>query len=160
MVSGCVMWCAGVSGLACAVVGRFLGGGVVGRGERAAARRGRARTLCFSEFLDPSGDVGAQLQALTGAAPAVQLEWVGAPGVLQACIDRAPAKGVIMGIGDCDHPDQIVPLKACVTQLRIQGAVGFTKEDSTCATALKVARLAAANDLTHRIDGLQARTSR
>jgi (R,R)-butanediol dehydrogenase/meso-butanediol dehydrogenase/diacetyl reductase len=98
-----------------------------------------ARTLGFSQFVDPAGDVGAQFNTLTGAAPAVQIECVGAPGILQACIERSPARGVIMGIGVCDNPDEIVPLTAFLKELRIQWAVGYDKEDFQFAIDMMVA---------------------
>ena len=83
---------AGPIGLACAIWSRFLGARSVILSEIAAARLEMARELGFTYFVDPADDVGAQFHALTGAAPAVQLECVGAPGMLQACIDRAPSK--------------------------------------------------------------------
>ena len=62
---------AGPIGLACAIWSRFLGARSVVLSEMAAARLEMARTLGFTDFVDPAGDVGAQFQALTGAAPAV-----------------------------------------------------------------------------------------
>ncbi len=120
---------AGPIGLACAIWSRFLGARSVVLSEMSPTRLEMARTLGFTDFVDPAGDVGAEFEALTGAAPAVQIECVGAPGLLQACIERAPARGVIMGIGVCDNPDQIVPLTAFLKELRIQWAVGYDKED-------------------------------
>ena len=66
---------------------------------------------------------------LAGGPPDVIFECVGAPGLLQACIERAPNRGVIMGIGVCDAPDEIMPLAAFLKELRIQWAVGYDKED-------------------------------
>jgi (R,R)-butanediol dehydrogenase/meso-butanediol dehydrogenase/diacetyl reductase len=145
---------AGPIGLACAIWSRFLGARSVVLSEMTAARLEMARRLGFTDFVDPAGDVGAQFQALTGAAPAVQLECVGAPGMLQACIDRAPAKGVIMGIGVCDHPDQIVPLTAFVKQLRIQWAVGYEKEDFQYAIDMMVAGRVDASAMITDVVGL------
>jgi len=42
---------------------------------------------------------------------------------------RAPKRGLIMGIGVCDHPDTITPLVAFGKELTIQWAVGYDKED-------------------------------
>ncbi len=120
---------AGPIGLACAIWSRFLGARSVVLSEMSPTRLEMARTLGFSEFVDPAGDVGSQFEAITGAAPSIQIECVGAPGLLQACIERAPARGVIMGIGVCDNPDEIVPLTAFLKELRIQWAVGYEKED-------------------------------
>jgi (R,R)-butanediol dehydrogenase/meso-butanediol dehydrogenase/diacetyl reductase len=48
---------------------------------------------------------------------------------MQECIQRAPKRGLIMGIGVCDNPDTIVPLMAFGKELTIQWAVGYDKED-------------------------------
>ncbi len=130
---------AGPIGLACAIWCRFFGSRSIVISEMSPARLDMARSLGFTDFVDPAGDVGAQFAELTGAAPAVQIECVGAPGILQACIERAPNRGVIMGIGVCDHPDEIVPLTAFVKELRIQWAVGYDKEDFQFAIDMMVA---------------------
>ena len=88
-----------------------------------------AETFGFTHFVDPKEDVGAQFSALTDSTPEIQFECVGAPGIMQACIERAPKQGLIMGIGVCDHPDTIVPLMAFGKELRIQWAVGYDKTD-------------------------------
>jgi len=74
--------------------------------------------------------------------------------MLQACIDRAPAKGVIMGIGVCDHPDEILPLTAFVKQLRIQWAVGYEKEDFQYAIDMIVAGRVDASAMITDVVGL------
>jgi (R,R)-butanediol dehydrogenase/meso-butanediol dehydrogenase/diacetyl reductase len=130
---------AGPIGLACAIWSRFFGARSVVLSEMSPTRMDMARTLGFTQFVDPAGDVGEQFNALTQAAPAVQIECVGAPGILQACIERAPARGVIMGIGVCDHPDEIVPLTAFLKELRIQWAVGYDKDDFQFAIDMMVA---------------------
>ncbi|MDG2046239.1 MAG: zinc-binding dehydrogenase [Halioglobus sp.] len=130
---------AGPIGLACAIWSRFFGARSVVLSEMSPTRLDMARTLGFTQFVDPAGDVGAQFNALTQAAPGVQIECVGAPGILQACIERAPARGVIMGIGVCDNPDEIVPLTAFLKELRIQWAVGYDKDDFQFAIDMMVA---------------------
>ena len=145
---------AGPIGLACAIWSRFLGARSVVLSEMAAARMEMSRKLGFTDIVDPAGDVGEQFQALTGAAPAVQLECVGAPGMLQACIDRAATKGIIMGIGVCDHPDQIVPLTAFVKQLRIQWAMGYEKDDFQYAIDMMVAGRVDASAMITDVVGL------
>ena len=130
---------AGPIGLACAIWSRFFGARSVVLSEMSPTRLEMARSLGFSDFVDPAGDVGAQFEAITGAAPSVQIECVGAPGILQSCIERAPNRGVIMGIGVCDNPDQIVPLQAFLKELRIQWAVGYDKEDFQFAIDMMVA---------------------
>ena len=147
---------AGPIGLACAIWSRFLGARSVVLSEMSPTRLEMARTLGFTDFVDPAGDVGAQFEALTGAAPAVQIECVGAPGLLQACIERAPARGVIMGIGVCDNPDEIVPLTAFLKELRIQWAVGYEKEDFQFAIDMMVAGRVDASAMITDVIGLDS----
>lgn len=120
---------AGPIGLTCALWARFFGAKHIVISEMAPTRLAMAETFGFTHFIDPKGDVGAQFAALTGSTPEIQFECVGAPGIMQACIERAPKQGLIMGIGVCDHPDTIVPLMAFGKELRIQWAVGYDKAD-------------------------------
>ena len=120
---------AGPIGLACAIWCRFFGARNIAISEMSPARIEMANTLGFHDIVDPSEDVLAQFTKATGGAPDVQFECVGAPGILQQCIERAPQRGLIMGIGLCDHPDNIMPLIAFTKELRIQWAVAYDKED-------------------------------
>ena len=88
-----------------------------------------AHTLGFRDIVDPDGDVSAEFAEMTGGDADIQFDCVGAPGILQQCIERAPRRGLIMGIGLCDHPDNIQPLMAFSKELRIQWAVAYDKED-------------------------------
>ena len=120
---------AGPIGLTCAIWARFFGAAQIVISEMAEARLKMARDFGFNDFVDPTGDVDAEFIALTGGGPEVQFECVGATGLMQACILRAPKRGLIMGIGVCDHPDTITPLVAFGKELTIQWAVGYDKED-------------------------------
>ena len=120
---------AGPIGLTCAIWCRFFGAARIVISEMSEARLKMAETFGFTDFVEPKDDVGAQFSNLTGAAPMVQFECVGAVGLMQECIQRAPKRGLIMGIGVCDHPDTIVPLMAFGKELTIQWAVGYDKED-------------------------------
>ncbi len=120
---------AGPIGLACAIWCRFFGARNVVISELSPARIKMANTLGFNDIVDPSGDVAGQFAEITDGAPEIQFDCVGAPGILQQCIERAPKRGLIMGIGLCDHPDNIVPLLAFSKELRIQWAVAYDKED-------------------------------
>ena len=93
------------------------------------ARIDMAKTMGFNDIVDPTGDVQAQFSKITDGEPDIQFECVGAPGIFQQCIERAPNRGLIMGIGLCDHPDTIMPLVAFTKELRIQWALAYDKED-------------------------------
>ena len=120
---------AGPIGLSCAVWCKFFGARHVVISEMAPARIEMARKLGFNDFVDPGGDVAGEFNAITGCAPDIQFECVGAVGIIQQCIERAPKGGVIMGIGVCDNPDTIVPLMAFAKELTLQWAVAYDKED-------------------------------
>ena len=120
---------AGPIGLTCAIWCRFFGAARIVISEMSEARLKMAETFGFTDFIDPKGDVAAQFSSLTGSSPEVQFECVGAVGLMQECIQRAPKRGLIMGIGVCDNPDTIVPLMAFGKELTIQWAVGYDKED-------------------------------
>jgi len=120
---------AGPIGLACAIWCRFFGAGNIIISEMAEARIDMAKKLGFSDFVDPSGDVAAQFLATTGGEAEIQFECVGAPGLLQQCLERAPRRGTVMGIGVCDNPDTIVPLLGLTKELTLRWAVAYDKED-------------------------------
>lgn len=120
---------AGPIGLTCAVWCRFFGAARVVISEKSPARLAKAGELGFADQIGPAADVGEAFTALAGAAPDIQFECVGAPGVMQECISRAPKLGLIMGIGLCDQPDTLMPLAAFSKELRIQWALGYEKAD-------------------------------
>jgi len=120
---------AGPIGLTCAIWCRFFGAKNIVISEMAPARLDMAKEFGFTDFINPKEDVGKQFADITGGAPEVQFECVGAVGLMQECITRAPKRGLIMGIGVCDNPDTIIPLMAFGKELTIQWAVGYDKED-------------------------------
>ena len=97
--------------------------------EMSPARIEMAQKLGFVEFVDPSDDVGAQFAKISGREPEIQFECVGAPGLLQECIGRAPKFGTVMAIGVCDHPDTIIPLVALSKEITLRWAVAYEKAD-------------------------------
>lgn len=130
---------AGPIGLTCAIWCKFFGARHIVISERTPARIDMARQFGFEHFVDPEQDVGAAFIELTGGGPEVQFECVGAVGLMQECVARAPKRGLIMGIGVCDNPDTIVPLMAFGKELRIQWAVGYDKEDFEFTIEMMVA---------------------
>ena len=130
---------AGPIGLTCAIWCKFFGARHIVISERSPARVAMARQFGFDHFVDPDQDVGTAFREITNGEPEVQFECVGAVGLMQECVARAPKRGLIMGIGVCDNPDTIVPLIAFVKELRIQWAVGYDKEDFEFAIEMMVA---------------------
>jgi (R,R)-butanediol dehydrogenase/meso-butanediol dehydrogenase/diacetyl reductase len=120
---------AGPIGLSCAIWCRFFGARSIVISEMSSARIEMAKKLGFSEFIDPTNDVAAQFLSLTGHEAEIQFECVGAPGMLQQCIERAPKFGTVMAIGVCDHPDTIIPLVALSKEVTLRWAVAYEKAD-------------------------------
>jgi (R,R)-butanediol dehydrogenase/meso-butanediol dehydrogenase/diacetyl reductase len=131
---------AGPIGLACAVWCRFFGARTIAISEMAETRVAMARKLGFEEIVDPGANVDEQYLAIAGDMPEIQIECVGAPGIIQQCIERAPRRGLILGVGLCDHPDTIVPLIAFGKELTIQWAVAYDKEDWEFTMEMMVAK--------------------
>ncbi|MFT6437619.1 MAG: (R,R)-butanediol dehydrogenase/meso-butanediol dehydrogenase/diacetyl reductase [Candidatus Azotimanducaceae bacterium] len=130
---------AGPIGLTCAIWCKFFGARHIVISERSQARVEMAKQFGFEHFVDPDQDVGIAFREMTNGEPEVQFECVGAVGLMQECIARAPKRGLIMAIGVCDNPDTIVPLMAFIKELRIQWAVGYDKEDFEFAIEMMVA---------------------
>ncbi len=120
---------AGPIGLSCAIWCRFFGARSIVISEMSSTRIEMAKQLAFSDFVDPNDDVAAQFLDLTGHEAELQFECVGAPGLLQQCIERAPKFGTVMAIGVCDHPDTIIPLVALSKEVTLRWAVAYEKAD-------------------------------
>ena len=141
---------AGPIGLACAIWCQFLGARSIVLSEMAPKRIEMARKLGFDQFVAPGDELASLFEELTGSLPNVQFECVGKPGIMQHCISYAPKRGIIMGIGVCDHPDTIMPLGAITKELRIQWAVGYDKEDFEFTIDMLMAgRIDASAMITH-----------
>ena len=119
---------AGPIGLACATWCKFFGARNIVISEMSPARIDMAKKLGFDQIVDPK-NVDNQFEQIAGGPPDIQVECVGAPGIMQQCIERAPKRGFILGVGLCDHPDTIVPLIAFGKELTIRWAVAYDKED-------------------------------
>ncbi len=120
---------AGPIGLACAIWCNFFGARSVVISERSSTRIEKAKELGFHDVVDPDKNVAEAFVDVAGSEPEIQFDCVGAPGILQECIERAPKNGLIMGVGVCDHPDTFTPLIAFSKELRIQWAVAYEKAD-------------------------------
>ena len=119
----------GPIGLACALWCRQLGAEQVLLAECISERMSIIQDFNFGPCLDANGDVTAQFYEIAGSAPDIQFECVGAPGILQQCIKRAPPKGLIVGVGVCDKTDEIEPLDAILKELCIKWVLGYDKSD-------------------------------
>lgn len=136
---------AGPIGLTVALWCRFFGARSVVVSELNTSRAALARHMGATAVLHPARDTSAaellqQFQDIAGAAPDVIFECVGAPGLLQQCIEMAPHRGRIIPVGVCEQPDSIVPFFALVKELQIQFAIAHTRDDFETSVAMLAAR--------------------
>lgn len=138
---------AGPIGLTVALWARFFGAREVVVSEMAATRAELARRMGATAVIepDPTADAEALLAQYCDAAggpPDIIFECVGAPGLLQQCIEIAPQRGKIIPVGVCEQPDAIMPFFGLVKELQIQFAIAYTKDDfETCIAMLGEGRI-------------------
>jgi 2-desacetyl-2-hydroxyethyl bacteriochlorophyllide A dehydrogenase len=138
---------AGPIGLAVALWCRFVGAREVIVSEVAKTRAALAKTMGATAVIHPDLESGAegllqQFSDAAGGAPDVIFECVGAPGLLQQCIEMAPHHGKIIPVGVCEQPDAIIPFFGLVKELRIQFAIAYTRDDfDTCVAMLGERRI-------------------
>ncbi|QFU75134.1 alcohol dehydrogenase [Halioglobus maricola] len=132
---------AGPIGLTVALWARFFGARDVVVSEMASSRMELAKQMGATAVIQPDPAAGAEALAaqyadLTGGAPDVIFECVGAPGLIQQCIEIAPHGGLIVPVGVCEQPDGFMPLLGLFKELRIQFAVAYTRDDFETSLAM------------------------
>ncbi|NQX89907.1 MAG: alcohol dehydrogenase catalytic domain-containing protein [Halioglobus sp.] len=132
---------AGPIGLITALWSRFFGAREVVVSELAEVRAALAKQMGATAVIKP--DVGQGAEALleqfidfAGGPPDVIFECVGAPGLLQQCIEMAPYGSKIIPIGVCEQPDAIMPFLGLVKELNIQFAMAYTLDDFETSVAM------------------------
>lgn len=145
---------AGPIGLTVALWCRFFGAREVIISEVSPLRADLARKMGATGVIQPDLSAGADhlLQQFTdeaGGAPDVIFECVGAPGMLQQCIEMAPQRGKIIPVGVCEQPDAIMPFLGLIKELQIQFAIAYTRDDfETCIAMLGEGRIDVAPMIT------------
>jgi len=138
---------AGPIGLTVALWARFFGAREVVVSELAPSRAALAVKMGATRVIrpDPSGGAEqllAQFIDVAGGPPEVIFECVGAPGLLQQCIEMAPQRGKIVPVGVCEQPDNIMPFFGLIKELQIQFAIAYTRDDfDTCLAMLAEKRI-------------------
>jgi (R,R)-butanediol dehydrogenase/meso-butanediol dehydrogenase/diacetyl reductase len=127
---------AGPIGLAVALWARFLGARDVVISEFAEQRKALAAKLGASAVIDPAGDLAEQFAEASGGTPDMIFECVGAPGLMQQCIELAPRRCTIVPVGVCEQPDTIMPFLALVKELQFQFAIAYTRDDFETVIAM------------------------
>src|ERR1700678_1412035 len=103
----------GPIGLATAVFSKLAGARDVIVSEYAPARREAAGALGATAVIDPGKEnVGEAFAKRAGAPPDIIFECVGAPGMIQSCVDLTrPGRGIVLA-GVCMVEDEMVPISA------------------------------------------------
>jgi len=132
---------AGPIGLTVSLWCRFFGAREVVVSELNTTRAALARQMGATAVIHPRRDTDAaqllqQFADAAGGPPDVIFECVGAPGLLQQCIEMAPHRGRIIPVGVCEQPDSIMPFFALVKELRIQFAIAHTRDDFETSIAM------------------------
>ncbi|MAY88217.1 MAG: zinc-binding dehydrogenase [Pseudooceanicola sp.] len=122
---------AGFIGLSVVLFAKLRGAASVVVSERASARREAARAAGADDVIDPvaEADLKAAFVARAGEAPDVIFECVGAPGVIQTCIDAAAPRATLVVVGVCLKEDAIWPARAVHKELKLQFAMGYAAAD-------------------------------
>lgn len=127
---------AGPIGLAVALWARFLGARDVVVSEPAADRRALAMSMGATAVIGTGETIGEQFADIAGGPPDVLFECVGAPGLIQQCIDIAPRRGMLVPVGVCEQPDTFLPFPALIKELRIQFAIAYNRADYETVMAM------------------------
>jgi (R,R)-butanediol dehydrogenase/meso-butanediol dehydrogenase/diacetyl reductase len=153
----CLVIGAGPIGLAITLWARHCGAAEVIVSERAAGRRALAERLGATHLVDPAREELAAL--LARAAPEgvdVAFEAVGAPGLIQQCLEHARFRGRVVVAGVCITPDTFQPGPAVLKEASLHFVLAYEKRDFTrTVELLDRGRIEPAKMVTDRI-GLEA----
>ena len=128
LVIGC-----GPIGIAIIAALKYRGVETIVAADFSSARRALAGTVGAHATVDP-----AQGSPFHQSTPAVVFEVVGAPGVIDDVLRRAPAGARIVVAGVCMQPDTVHPFYASAKQLSLHFVFGYDMgefAESLCAIA-------------------------
>lgn len=121
---------AGPIGNATLLFARAAGARHVVVSELDPTRRNRAKHLGASAVVDPAAEpLDQAFRDLTGGAPEVIFECVGAQGLIQQCIELAAPRATVVVVGVCRVEDRMFPRRAITKELRLQFVLGYVPED-------------------------------
>ena len=122
---------AGPIGLAVTSWSRFCGANKVLVSERSAGRMALALKMGADNAIDANTekDVVAAYVKKTGTRPDLIVEAVGAPGMIQHCIQMAPSGCRIVVVGACMEKDTFLPSMAISKDLELSFVCGYDMPD-------------------------------
>jgi (R,R)-butanediol dehydrogenase / meso-butanediol dehydrogenase / diacetyl reductase len=122
----------GPVGAAVALWLRALGAGEVVVSDPIASRRSMTERVGASATIDPTADdVAAEFVRIAGTMPAVVIECVGVPGLLQHATDVAAVDATVVIAGVCMTPDTLTPLIPMTKELDVRFAFYYRAADYT-----------------------------
>jgi len=126
----CLVLGAGPIGLAITLWARYFGAGELIVSETAPGRRAMALRLGATQVVDPrQEDLAAVLASRSPEGPEVVFEAVGAPGLIQQCIEQVRFRGRIVVAGVCMTPDRFHPGPAVLKEASLQFVLAYEKDD-------------------------------
>jgi (R,R)-butanediol dehydrogenase/meso-butanediol dehydrogenase/diacetyl reductase len=153
----CLVIGAGPIGLAITLWARQLGAGAVIVSERAPGRRALAERLGATHVVDPEREELTEVLARVAPDGAdLVFEAVGAPGLIQQCIERVRFRGRVVVAGVCIPPDTLQPGLAVLKEAAVHFVLAYERRDfERTIELLEHGRLEPAAMVTDRI-GLDA----
>jgi (R,R)-butanediol dehydrogenase/meso-butanediol dehydrogenase/diacetyl reductase len=143
---------AGPIGLSVTAFARAAGARAVVVSERNDTRRALAARMGATATLAAPQRLAAAFAEVAGGPPDVIFECVGAPGLIQACIDAARPRGQIVVVGVLMNPDTIVPISGILKEIDLQFILGYVDEDfALVLDALAAGRIDAAPMVTDEV---------
>ena len=127
---------AGPIGLAVALWARFMGASDIIVSEPTAQRRDLALSMGATAVVQPGANLAEQFADIAGGPPDVLFECVGAPGLIQQCIEIAPRRAMLVPVGVCEQPDTILPFPALIKELSIRFAIAYSRADYETVIAM------------------------
>lgn len=124
-----------------------IGGGPIGLAVSAFSRQAGATQVVVSEFapgrremavrfgatavIDPAAGEGVAeaFARMAGGPPDVIFECVGAPGLIQQCVDLSRPRGRVVVVGVCPTEDRVLPQRAMAKEISLQFVMGYGKPD-------------------------------
>lgn len=119
----------GPVGLAVALWLRFAGAGEVIVSDPVASRRALAERLGASVVDPSSSDVASEVSRLIGSLPALVIECVGNPGLVQHATEVTATDGRVVIAGVCMGEDTMTPLTGMSKELDLRYAFYYRASD-------------------------------
>ncbi len=121
---------AGPIGLAVVKFAKLAGAYHVVMSELSETRRHTALAFGATGTIDPSrDDIVSAYAKIAGGPPDIIFECVGAPGLLQRCIDLSAPRGRIVVVGVCMVEDTMLPMSGIFKEVNVQFVLGYVKSE-------------------------------